>query len=58
MIKFKSCPKCSQGDMALARDVYGWYQQCLQCAHIVEMIAAPAKSEPPTRPVSLKLTAA
>ncbi len=46
MIKFKSCPKCVQGDLVLGRDVYGWYMKCFQCAQIVDMVAAPAKVGP------------
>ena len=58
MIKFKSCPKCARGDLVIARDVYGWYQQCLQCAHLIEMAATPAKNEPLARSASIALTAA
>ncbi|MEE8420910.1 MAG: hypothetical protein V3R92_05575 [Dehalococcoidales bacterium] len=32
MVRFKSCPRC-KGDVLLDRDVYGWYQQCLQCGY-------------------------
>ena len=31
--KFKSCPRCD-GDMFIESDLYGWYQQCLQCGHV------------------------
>lgn len=31
MWKFKSCPRC-QGDMFIAKDTDGWYEQCLQCS--------------------------
>ena len=36
MIKFKSFPRCQEGDMVLDGDRYGWFLQCLQCAHIVD----------------------
>jgi len=28
----KRCPKCG-GNIFLDRDLYGWYEQCLQCSH-------------------------
>lgn len=34
--KLKSCPRCN-GDLYIAQDFYGWYQQCLQCAHRSEL---------------------
>ena len=53
MIKIKSCPRCGTGDMMLDQDVYGLYLQCLQCAHIVEIVAAPAKEKLPIQPASI-----
>ena len=29
---FKSCPRCD-GDMFIDRDLYGWYEQCIQCGY-------------------------
>ncbi len=34
--KLKSCPRC-HGDLFVAQDFYGWYEQCLQCAHRSEL---------------------
>jgi ribosomal protein S27AE len=28
----RRCPKCG-GNLFLTSDIYGWYEQCLQCAH-------------------------
>ncbi len=28
----KSCPRCG-GDLFIASDMDGWYEQCLQCSH-------------------------
>jgi len=28
----KRCPKCG-GNIFLDKDLYGWYEQCLQCSH-------------------------
>ena len=58
MIKFKSCPRCSQGDLILDRDVYGTYMQCIQCAHIVEKVAPPAKQEFPEQRAAILQIAA
>lgn len=43
MFYLKACHKC-QGDMYLGRDLYGIYQQCLQCGHIVELQLSHAQS--------------
>jgi len=34
--KLKSCPRC-HGDLFVGQDYYGWYEQCLQCAHRSEL---------------------
>jgi len=34
--RLKSCPRC-RGDMFLDRDNTGWYEECLQCGHLVEL---------------------
>ncbi len=44
MVWFKSCPRCHKGDIALDRDLYGWYLQCLQCSYTKD-IATPAEAE-------------
>lgn len=36
-LRFKSCPRC-KGDVILDRDQYGWYQQCLQCGHLRDVV--------------------
>ncbi len=46
MWKFKSCPRCG-GDMFIAKDdVYGWYEQCLQCAYQSELKSLDKLKEP------------
>ena len=46
MIKLKSCPKCGHGDLLLGQDVYGWYMDCLQCGHVIDLeIVKTAKSD-------------
>ena len=33
MWKFKSGPRC-RGDVFLERDMYSWYERCLQCGYL------------------------
>jgi len=37
MIKLKGCPKC-KGDVALDRDVHGWFEQCIQCGYLHDRV--------------------
>ena len=37
MLRFKSCPRCKNGDVTLDRDYYGWYECCIQCGHISDL---------------------
>ena len=30
--KFRSCPRCD-GDIFIDRDLYGWFEQCIQCGY-------------------------
>ncbi|MCX6013180.1 MAG: hypothetical protein NTV30_07190 [Chloroflexi bacterium] len=34
--KFKACPKC-KGDMFIEKDMFGWYEQCLQCGYLHDL---------------------
>ena len=36
MWKTKSCPRCG-GDTFIDSDMDGWYEQCLQCSHRLEL---------------------
>ncbi len=36
MRKLRSCPRCG-GDVFLDGDVYGWYEQCLDCAYMHDL---------------------
>ena len=31
MVWFKSCPRCTTGDLTLENDLYGWHVLCLAC---------------------------
>lgn len=30
--KLKGCPRCD-GDIFIDRDLYGWFEQCIQCGY-------------------------
>ena len=32
----KKCPRCG-GNMFVDRDIYGWYEKCLQCGYCYEL---------------------
>ncbi len=36
MWKLKSCPRC-RGDIFIAKDLDGWFEQCLQCSYRREL---------------------
>ena len=37
MVWFKSCPRCTTGDLALANDMYGWHVTCLACGFVKDL---------------------
>ncbi len=37
MLQLKACPRCSKGDMAVDRDQYGWFRQCILCSFIQDV---------------------
>ena len=49
MILFKSCPRCSTGDLIEARDGFGRYVECMQCGYIKDI---PSLDERRLQPVS------
>ena len=38
MLKLKSCPRCKKGDVWVDRDQYGWYEYCIQCGYLRDLI--------------------
>jgi hypothetical protein len=38
MLKLKSCPKCKEGDVTSDRDLYGWYEYCIQCGYTRDLM--------------------
>ncbi|MCH7656074.1 MAG: hypothetical protein IIC95_08875 [Chloroflexi bacterium] len=58
MILFKSCPKCTTGDLMKSEDLFGEYMECLQCGYMKDL-AAPARSVVPVPapvPVPVEVT--
>jgi len=48
MWKVKSCPHCG-GDMFIDRDIYGWYEKCLQCGYCYELRSLEELRQSPAR---------
>ena len=36
VLRLKGCPRCN-GDIFIDRDMYGWYEQCLQCGYMGDL---------------------
>ena len=46
MILFKSCPKCTNGDLMTSQDMFGAYIECVQCGYLKDL-APPEKVTAP-----------
>ncbi|UCH43309.1 MAG: hypothetical protein JSW16_01855 [Dehalococcoidales bacterium] len=46
--KLKNCPRCG-GDMFVSSDLYGWYQQCLQCSYRQDLKSTSKLKDQPLR---------
>ena len=38
MPKLKVCPRCKNGNVVLDRDSYGWYEYCIQCGYMRDLM--------------------
>jgi len=38
MLILKNCPKCKTGAIGFDRDQYGWYEYCIQCGYVRDLI--------------------
>jgi len=39
VIKLKSCPKCKTGDITMDKDHHGWYEYCIQCGYMNDLVS-------------------
>ena len=44
MFWLKSCPRCTNGDVTLSQDVYGWFIFCLHCGYSKDLDMGPRSS--------------
>ena len=38
VLRLNSCPRCKKGDVGADRDQYGWYEYCIQCGYMRDLI--------------------
>jgi hypothetical protein len=38
MLRPKSCPRCKTGDVGVDRDQHGWYEYCIQCGYLRDLV--------------------
>ncbi|NQT31921.1 MAG: hypothetical protein HQ588_06265 [Deltaproteobacteria bacterium] len=38
MLRPKSCPRCKTGDVGVDKDHHGWYEFCIQCGYLRDLI--------------------
>ena len=48
MWELKKCPRCG-GDMFIEKDLYGWYERCLQCGYCGELKGLDELGQSPAR---------
>jgi hypothetical protein len=46
VLRRKSCPKCKTGNVSVDRDQYGWYEYCIQCGYVHDLISMVEPEEP------------
>jgi hypothetical protein len=39
MLRLKSCPRCKRGDIGVDKDHHGWYEYCIQCGYIRDLVS-------------------
>jgi len=48
MLRPKSCPRCKTGDVGVDRDHHGWYEYCIQCGYLRDLVGViEVKAKPP-----------
>jgi len=38
LLRPKSCPRCKRGDIGVDRDHHGWYEYCIQCGYVRDLV--------------------
>jgi hypothetical protein len=38
MLRPKSCPRCKTGDIGVDKDHHGWYEYCIQCGYMRDLV--------------------
>jgi hypothetical protein len=46
VLKRKSCPRCKTGDVGVDRDHHGWYEYCIQCGYVRDLISMVESAQP------------
>ncbi|HUT68855.1 MAG TPA: hypothetical protein VMW86_09975 [Dehalococcoidales bacterium] len=36
-LKIEGCPRCKKGAVGIDKDMYGWYEYCIQCGYIRDL---------------------
>jgi hypothetical protein len=50
MLRPKSCPRCKTGDVGVDRDHHGWYEYCIQCGYMRDLVGVTeVKAKPPSQ---------
>jgi hypothetical protein len=47
MLRPKNCPRCKTGDIGVDRDHHGWYEYCIQCGYMRDLVGV-VELEPDT----------
>ena len=48
MLRPKSCPRCKTGDVGVDRDHHGWYEYCIQCGYLRDLVGVVEMEPKPT----------
>jgi len=46
MMRLKGCPRC---DIVQEKDLYGWYEHCLQCGYLCDLESKVEAQEQPAQ---------
>jgi hypothetical protein len=49
MLRQKSCPRCKTGNVGVDRDHHGWYEYCIQCGYLRDLVSIVDLEQEPAR---------